>query len=449
MKSMQSTQHRSQFRPVLTLFALCLALSACGDDEPTNPDTTCEAGQLCECTLPTDCPAGETCSASFCVPSVDAVGDTTTTPDTGGEDTDTTTELDTSPDVVEDTDSGPADTADVADVETPDVQNDTDPDTQADVQEDTTTPDTRVEDGGGFPDPGNPWIAYIQADQLRFIHADGTDDIAWSGPESDLVFSADWSPNGQSLAILAADSDANGGLQVLNFTTRTVNLVSLELDSMEIKPFTSVAWSPDGDTIAFAYRPRGAGTLSGIYTVSVSAITAAGDSAVVPTRAATPLSGDTYPIWGQQTGDLYFLRTDDGDTSIVKLDFPSGSVEDVVTGLDILGIFDIDGTEENAIAQVSGSGASGALSTVEIDGDDGAFGLNGDAAPSFFPAGDNRVAITRNFAAGGSPQIDMVVVDLDTETPSRITSTGISAGPAFMSVAPIDNGDATLGPFPF
>jgi hypothetical protein len=352
--------------------------------------------------------------------------------------------------VVIDADSGTLSDADSGDG--PDAA-DADADaTGSDGGADANTGDTLVVDAdssdtdAGTFEPGTPWVAYVQDQRLRFIRADGTGDIAWDGALNERVFAMDWSPDGTMLAINGLDSSGDAQVQVIDFVDRDVTTLSLRLAGNPVVPTSGIAWSPDGETLAFTYRPPGEGNAFGIYTVNAGAALAG-----TATLAAVPgaLAGDSSPVWGQGSGDLYFLRHAAASSTIVAVDYPSTVVRTVVNSLNFLGLFTIDGVEDLMLAQVQGVTAYGELRQVEIGVRNSLFGQPGDSAPAFFGGADPRAVFVRDFGVGGSPQMDMVLYEPGEAALVRLTTTNAAIGPAFMSVSPVGNSELVLGPFPF
>jgi hypothetical protein len=336
---------KSSLASLCSLFALASLVAACGDDGGSSRTPTCEPGTFCACTTDSNCPTGEVCGAQqFCV--------------AGGGDTsdvveDTTDTVNPDPDVVEDTDTqtdadtttSDADTvSDVADVEPDaddaDTQTDVaDADVTGDVSADTTdgATDTTVEDTTPPIEPiVNPWVAFTTEALFDVTLPDGSErpiedvllgQIMLTRQGESFALHVDtgdqiqtspvWSPDGQSLAFLAGPANARA-LKIIDLETTEITTVTA---SLPVNP-ASLCWSRDGQTIVVDAFPFGTTNTSiglDLFAVSV------GSGELVNLTNSPNISENTPRCLPD--GRVYFVRTDDGRTSILRMPVTGGSTE--------------------------------------------------------------------------------------------------------------------------
>jgi Tol biopolymer transport system component len=135
-------------------------------------------------------------------------------------------------------------------------------------------------------------------------------------------FDPAWSPDGSQLAYTGTSEAGNRGIYVLDPATGDVVAIThWHGDSYEVAP----AWSPNGDTIAFAAGrwdadPAGSGA---IYTVRVGA---------GHPRLLVRHQGATDPTWSPDGRIVYSANDGSGGTMLEQVDVPSGDVTQLRLG---------------------------------------------------------------------------------------------------------------------
>ncbi len=449
-------------------------LTACGGDDP-EPEPECQPGTFCSCTLPTDCPTGETCTNGFCV---------TASVDTGDVDAG-----ETSPDVEVDVTPDTTDVADVPDDVPTELDTTPDGDTSPDVTDAETSEDAETGTDGGEdaevdtaeetgPDasgcgnlicdgvetcedcPGdcgecpvdiveNPWVAYltreVALERLVITDADGTAG-AWRYQRSaacptdpSMNFSCyerapDWSYDGTRLAFMLYDSDTYGPtiqLMVLDFTGEgTATIIPHTFATI-----TNPNWHPNGTEIFAEARETGA-TGNSIYAVNV------GTGAW--RRVTTPPAGDkdSSPYVSADGAYVYFIRVESGsDAGEVWRVAPAGGEPEEVTSRErIFGgvVADYSGDFLLFSPEPSDPDAPGELSLYSISGDSGSIlGLPGDGDPDFFSDGE-RIALTRRPDGAASTEVCIVERSTGTIVERLTTNSAVEFGPAVANVESTD-----------
>jgi hypothetical protein len=339
---------------IASLVAVMSLLAACGDDPSEGRTPSCEPGDFCACTSDSNCPTGEICGpGQFCIAGTADAGDTSgDATDTGQPDTDVdedteTDAPDSSPDVdvLEDADTA-SDVDDVADVEEDaDVSDTTDVATDTDAAPDTS--DVTEEDTGNPIAPiVNPWIAFTTEALFDATLPDGSarpvpelllgqimitrqsESFALHISTGDQIQTSPvWSPDGQSIAFLAGPANARA-LKSIDLATGDITTIT---STLPVNP-ASICWSRDGETIIVDAFPFGTtNTDIGLDLFSVNV--ASGE--LVNITNTDGISENTPRCLPD--GKVYFVQTEDGSTSVLRMPVTGGTIEELAADTGIGG----------------------------------------------------------------------------------------------------------------
>jgi len=303
----------------------------------------CSAGAACECVTTEDCPAGEVCGPSLiCVAGTVDAGDGGNDPDAAdvadtADVSDVQTDVADSIDEVdsEDVDGDEGSGSDVSDV----VDADVEPDGE-DADTDVSPPDVDA-DGDTTPEIQpieNPWIAFTSEALFDLTLPDGSnrpleqvlsnqmmitrvgEPFALHIPTGDQIHTAPtWSPDGLRLAYLAGRVTSRS-LKIVDLETAEVTTVSA---SLPVNP-ASLAWTRDGSAIILDAFPFGTtNTDVGLDLFRVAVET--GDiTALTETDGVSENTPRCLP-----DGNVYFVQTDNGRTTIARMPDDGGDVEEL------------------------------------------------------------------------------------------------------------------------
>lgn len=168
----------------------------------------------------------------------------------------------------------------------------------------------------------------IYEQRLAIVNLASRETTALS-PGDMYVYEFDWSPDGKSLAYLAAPGSGDDNwfiaeLYAIDVATASVRKI--------LKPDTQVAnvrWSPDGSTIAFI---GGLMSDEGVTGGDIYAVPAAGGAArdLTPNRKSSP----NWFRWMPSSKQILMTEGVSGQMAISTLDIASGTVESLWKGAD-------------------------------------------------------------------------------------------------------------------
>ncbi len=368
------------------LVSLSALFIACGGDDPPKSNAECAAGESCECFVDGDCPAGEVCGSAFvCVSGevdagVDADGDVTVTPD-ATDDTDVPDTVmdagDTAMDVSDAMDGSGDDVMDVGDVGTPDVS---DVDVVDAVDGETDSADVSdasdVEEGDAVTPVQpivQPWIAFtsealfdltlpdssprpledVLSSQIMLTRAG--EPFALHIATGDQIHSSPtWSPDGKLIAYLAGRVTERE-LKTVNIETAEVLTISGDLP---VNP-ASLAWTRDGSAIIMAAFPGDGSTTDvglDLFRVDI-------ETAVITNLTNTNGISENTPRC-LPDGRVYFVQTDDGQTSIARMPDAGGEITELAPDTGIGGTIGVSPDGQFAFGTVVDRGE---ISFVRVD----------------------------------------------------------------------------------
>ncbi|MDQ3951646.1 MAG: hypothetical protein M3279_01585 [Actinomycetota bacterium] len=157
--------------------------------------------------------------------------------------------------------------------------------------------------------PDGRWIALVRGDGLFLVHSEGGEPRLLYESKRAAVHSPAWSRDSERIAFRHSARGGNESIFVVEVDTKQVDAFARDVGVQG-----DIAWSPDGDSVAFERYPR-------IFVVSAGGV-----------QRRLLVKGGQAPAWSPDGSELAYLADVGSDRRMFTQPVPSGERSRVDTG---------------------------------------------------------------------------------------------------------------------